>query len=366
MPHLQRGADQGLYLSWLEDLEGPQARLAFSKLTPAGWSPARPIASGEDWFNNWADRPSIAALADGTLVAHWLQRLGVATYAYGVRFSLSRDAGASWDEPRWLHTDRQPVEHGFASFAVLDADTLAAVWLDGRATNQAAKPGSGFVKGPQRLYFRTLASDGSLGPELCLDDSVCDCCPTSLVSLGSGKLLVSYRDRMPDERRDVNLASFAEGRWSEPRCVDEESWTIAGCPVNGPSLDAKGERFGLVWYSAAGDQSRVLAAIGEDSDDTPLGLPVDLGAPEGRAAVVQWDAETLYVAWLEHDSKRPSWMLRSLDSAGQLGEPQALVQVPDTRASGYARLARDGRDLIFVWTDPQRKSLRSLRLTPRP
>jgi hypothetical protein len=362
MPHLTRGADGKTYLAWLEDLKGPEARLVFAVLGKAGWGPARSIAQGKDWFNNWADRPSIAALADGTLVAHWLQRLGQGTYAYGVRFSLSRDAGENWDEPRWLHSDRRAVEHGFASFAALDKDTFGAVWLDGRATGLPAALDSGFEMGPQQLYFRTIERSGKLGQEHCIDDAVCDCCPTSLASLGAGRLALAYRDRTPEELRDVNLAFYGPEGWSEPEGMDLGSWKIAGCPVNGPSLDARDGALALAWYNGAEDSIGVFAAMGSLDSALEASRALDLGTAEGRASVVAWDAETLVVGWLEYVPGGAAWMLRSLGSDGSLGEALTLTSATAERSSGYGRLARADEGLVFAWTDAKQSRVRCLRV----
>ena len=66
-------SSRGVLLSWVER-SGATASLKFSELEEAGWSNARTVASGSDWFVNWADVPSVVRLRDGSLVAHWLQK----------------------------------------------------------------------------------------------------------------------------------------------------------------------------------------------------------------------------------------------------------------------------------------------------
>src|SRR5262245_15112664 len=85
---------RGVILSWIER-SGDRATLRFAERTPQGWSPARSVASGSDWFVNWADVPSVVRLSDGTFVAHWLQKSGASTYAYDVRLAHSAD-GVTW------------------------------------------------------------------------------------------------------------------------------------------------------------------------------------------------------------------------------------------------------------------------------
>src|SRR4029450_12594820 len=88
-------SSRGVLLSWGEQA-GDRATLRFSERTAGGWSAARSIASGTDWFVNWADVPSVVRLSDGTLAAHWLQKSGAGTYAYDVRLSYSRADGRPW------------------------------------------------------------------------------------------------------------------------------------------------------------------------------------------------------------------------------------------------------------------------------
>src|SRR5262245_36678429 len=72
---------RGVVLSWIER-DGPKATLRFSERTSGAWSTPRGVASGTDWFVNWADVPSVVRLASGEFVAHWLQKSGGDTYAY--------------------------------------------------------------------------------------------------------------------------------------------------------------------------------------------------------------------------------------------------------------------------------------------
>ena len=118
-PNLTRGADNRLYLSWIETAPRGGARLRFSSWNDGGWSAPTSVASGDNWFVNWADFPSLCALADGTLAAHWLQKSSEGTYSYDVMISLSRDRGKSWSKPMTPHRDGTLTEHGFVSLVPL-------------------------------------------------------------------------------------------------------------------------------------------------------------------------------------------------------------------------------------------------------
>jgi Neuraminidase (sialidase) len=71
----------------------------------SGWAEARTVAQGENWFVNWADFPSVIALRDGSLAAHWLVKSGTGTYAYNVNIARSKDGGKTWSKPIVPHLD---------------------------------------------------------------------------------------------------------------------------------------------------------------------------------------------------------------------------------------------------------------------
>ena len=221
-PCLDRGADGRVRLSWVTR-RGGEATLAFSTLEKGAWSKGATIAKGGGWFVNWADVPSISADADGRLAAHWLERLGEGTYAYGVRIKTSADCGKSWSEPIWLHDDRSEQEHGFCSLHPVGDGNFRAVWLDGRA----------LAKKPREMQLRTriIRSDATLGPESLLDGRVCECCPTDLVRDRKGRIVVAYRDRSAADVRDIAFVTrpvSKEGAWSSPAVAAADGWERPG------------------------------------------------------------------------------------------------------------------------------------------
>ena len=123
-------AGQRLYLSWLTHLDAG-LRLEYAVLQGGLWSDVRTIAAGDSFFANWADFPSLAELADGSLVAHWLRRSGSGTYAYDVRTSRSQD-GRGWSPGTSPHRDGTQTEHGFVSIVPDAQGGATLVWLDGR------------------------------------------------------------------------------------------------------------------------------------------------------------------------------------------------------------------------------------------
>ena len=99
------------------------------------WSEAKAVASGDNWFVNWADVPSVMRIeTTARWSAHWLQKSGAGTYAYDVRLSHSAADGRTWTPSTTPHHDGTQTEHGFASLVEMPGRGLGVVWLDGRQT----------------------------------------------------------------------------------------------------------------------------------------------------------------------------------------------------------------------------------------
>lgn len=349
-PRLLNGADGKLYLSWIER-EDELASLRFSRFDDerSTWEPARTIASGSDWFVNWADTPALCVLADGTMAAHWLRRTDAATYAYEILVSLSTDGGASWKPSFRLHDNDRRAEHGFVSWTALP-NRFGAIWLDGPSLDEEG--------GRMALVYREVERDGSLRPEVRLDDDTCTCCSTSLLLAESGELWAVYRDRTAAEIRDISFVRRTNSGWSEPSSVFDDGWTMPGCPVNGPVLAQSGESLAAAWYTGAGSTGSQVKLARWTGDRFGFPSRVDDGTPEGRPQLQILANGDAVVAWLEVDGTTAEWRIRrfssSNSSADRKPEPGSatIVRVPLSRSSGFAQLAARKNGLVFAWTDP--------------
>lgn len=341
-PNLALGLDGNVYLSWIEP-SGNGHALRFSIWTAGAWSEPRTVAEGRGWFVNWADFPSMAALEDGTLAAHWLVRSGAGTYSYDVVIALSHDGGDSWSEPLVPHHDDTPTEHGFVSLFPTSEDQFGVVWLDGR--NTARTP-----PGPMTLRYATLRVDGTLDAEAQIDESVCDCCSTDAVFTDAGSRLAVYRDRTASEIRDISVSRRERENWSPPRTVHEDHWEIAACPVNGPAVAARGKLVATAWFHAAEGIATVQVAFSEDHGST-FGRPVrvDHGDPLGRVDVVLLDDGSALVSWLEQAGEGARIVLRRARPTGAL-ESTLVAATSRARSSGFPRMERLGDRVFLAWT----------------
>src|SRR5688500_16551623 len=179
-PEMNATADGRIVMSWVEKIGEKRYALRMSIRDQNGWSQARTVSEGENWFVNWADFPSVIALRDGSLAAHWLVKSGAGTYAYNVNISRSSDSGKTWSKPIIPHRDNTQTEHGFVSLIPLADGRLGAVWLDGRNmkdmkdTDKHAPAAESMT-----LRYAALDAEGKLSDEVQLDERVCECCQTS-------------------------------------------------------------------------------------------------------------------------------------------------------------------------------------------
>lgn len=338
-----------LLTTWLET-EPNSSRTALRfvnlELGPDGGASepvSRTIVESERVVANWADFPRVLALTEVDWIVCFLERLGEGKYDYGVRITATRDAGATWSEPRWLHEHVGPGEHGFVSLARVDERTALAVWLDGRDLRETENG----PMGATGLYARRVALDGELGSERLLDPRVCDCCQTDVVVLGDGSALVAYRDRTEDEIRDVKVLRLTDDA-ARPVFDSLERFRFEGCPVNGPAIAARGDQVALVWFApelAGGGRVRMVTSHDRGAtfqaattlDDDALGR-VEVGFRAGRGLAIAIEAVAVW-----------------LDDAGPRREWRFAVFQPSTHASPLARVVefgelgptRDGRESGF-------------------
>lgn len=388
MPHVAAGPGGLFYVSWTEPTgnRGPSGRaeyaVRYATHAPDGaWSEPRTLARSDRFFVNWADFASIAVADNGTtLAAHWLERSGDGTYDYDIVVRASRDAGATWSNPRILNSDGVPAEHGFLSFFP-EGDGFGAIWLDGRKTvghlqagsygdgevdaGQGASPavviaegshgggaGDHGAAGPMTLRGGFVSADGVPQDTDEVDPRICECCQTSAAVVSDGAVAV-YRGRTTDEVRDIWSVRRSKGRWEPPVLVHADDWRIEACPVNGPQVDAVGRNAAVAWFTGVGDEGRVNVAFssnGGQSWDAPL--TVDDGAPLGRVDVRLLSDGSALVVWLEAGEAGAEIRLRRLHSSGRSDPSFAVGATSAARASGFPRMARSGDDILLAWTNP--------------
>jgi len=301
-------------------------------------SAPRLIAKGNLLVNR-ADFPSIA-VAGKTMIAHWLTKNGHGSLVHVAR---STDGGATWTKAQTPHPNLVS-EFGFVS---LTPDG-SALWLDGR-TLKGGHEGAGDME----LHFAAFP----FTKDIALDRRVCDCCQTAMVMTANGPI-VAYRDRSPEEVRDIAVVRRTASGWTAPKLVHADGWKIPGCPVNGPQLDASGNRVAIVWFTAANQQPRVYSAFSNDAGAT-FSAPsrVDVQKTAGRADVGLLSDGSAAVTWVEQRGDKTVLFARRIRSNGVMGAPIELGE-----ASGFPRIAVSKENVGVVWTAGERVHFKTIEL----
>jgi hypothetical protein len=161
-----------------------------------------------------------------------------------------------------------------------------------------------------------------------------------------------YRNRTPDETRDIYAARFQNGEWRSGRPVANDGWIIGGCPVNGPVIAAENERVAVAWFTAANDQAKIRVARSGDSGDT-FSHPVDVadGDTFGRVGLAMLPGNDIAVSWLCRESDNSARVcLRRVFADDRLGPVQVLSGDDEISPLSVPQLARSGDYLVAAWT----------------
>lgn len=352
-PSLFATATGDILMSWTEPSpEGHAVRLA--RWDGIGWSAPQTVTSSDQLFVNWADIPSVAELAGGTLAAHWLQDNGRTSYAYDVNLAMSDDGGETWGPPITPHRDRRSVQHGFATLLPMADGQLMAIWLDGRQyglddldDEQGGNPNE------MQLRAALLGSDGTLGDEMLIDARTCTCCQTSAALAGDGSVILVYRDRTADDVRDISVVRYRDGTWSAPATIWDDGWQISGCPVNGPEIDAQGTRAVAAWFTAPDDIPAVYVAFSADAGASfGRAFQIDQGEPAGRVDVVLLEDGTAIVSWVEWTEDGEAIMVCLADAEQGCRRTQLLYLNSTPGTINFPHMVSGATGIHFAWTQP--------------
>ena len=153
------------------------------------------------------------------------------------------------------------------------------------------------------LRYRAVAADGTVGPEVLVEDRICDCCQTDGAVTSAGPIVV-YRDRSDSEVRDIYVTRLVDDRWTSGVPVHDDEWVIPACPVNGPAVAARDEAVAVAWFTGAADEPKVQMAFSVDAG-AGFGDPVriDDGNPLGRG--LTWCCSKTAPPWSPGSSALP-------------------------------------------------------------
>ncbi|MGI9205423.1 MAG: sialidase family protein [Woeseiaceae bacterium] len=348
-PNISTGADGTILLSWIEPA-GDGHALRFSEYGDRAWSSPRVVAQGENWFVNWADFPSVVALTESLWASHWLVSQAAGGYAYNINAALSADSGASWSEVFTPHNDGTETEHGFVSLFP-DSAGVGVLWLDGRKMINEYDENDVRASG-MTLRAGTFARDTLPVRESLVDDLVCDCCQTDIALTADGPVAI-YRNRTTGETRDIYVSRREFGEWQPGVAVSDDDWQIDACPVNGPVIQASGDRVAAVWFTGADDVPLVKAAWSTDAGRTFSDpVTVDSDRPLGHVGATLLPDGDLVVNWLRSDSAGGgNLFVKRISAQGEMGVDVPVDLAADVFAFSVPQIAAHDDELILAWTE---------------
>lgn len=348
---LSTAADGRSYLVWIEPVAGAGHALKFSRFDGAAWQPAREIASGADWFVNWADHPSLTAASNGRLFVHWLVNTGrkEGSYGYSIRVATSADEGRTWTTSAFEEGQRNVHDYsGFLSF-LPTARGMDAVYLTPLAPDDGTSVAHDHIK---TVGIASFAADGTVSSRQVVDGDACSCCSTDIAETAAGPVAV-YRDHDAGEIRDISIVRKVEGKWTTPAPVHRDGWMIPGCPTNGPAVAASGQRVAVSWFTAAGNTPKVQVAFSDDAGATfAAPMRVDGGTPTGWADVLLLDDGRALVSWLERTGEGVGEIrMRVVAPTGPAAPAFTVATASSGRSTGIPMMARAGDSALIAWRD---------------
>ena len=139
---------------------------------------------------------------------------------------------------------------------------------------------------------------------------------------------------------------------TDPKTIYQDNWEIAGCPVNGPRVDAHGDNLVIAWFSSPNNNPQVKVIFSNDAGES-FGDPimVDDMSPFGRVDVVMIDQEKSIVSWLGRDGEHTMIKARVVRSNGTYEPVINIAKSQEARGSGFPQMAAYNNKIFFAWTE---------------
>ncbi len=365
--YLQTGEGGIVYLSWMEPMDESVLasassrrgafRMRFAERVNGVWSEPRTITQDDNFGVNWASFPSFIRLPNGSLATHYSGRAPDGTRRGGV--SLSHDGGKTWTVPAG-------GGGGFLRLFPWENDKVGGIWLHSLTADELPADMEN-LSAPYSVRTGVWNADGKLIADELLDPMVCSCCQNAAAVADDGPVVL-YRGRTRAEVRNIMVARFVNGKWSEPRPLHDDGWVVPGCPVNGPSIVAQGNRLFAAWYTAPNGVAQVKVKFSEDGGASfGPAYRVDDGDPLGRVDVAFLPDGTGLVSWMERTEVDADIRVRRINAAGNVGPARIVSATTEQRTSGFPRMVVQNGELLFAWAEPGKPGeLRVARATAPP
>ena len=359
-PSLVSG-EGSLSLSWISSNEGKKSTLNFSQFKEGKWINTQTMATGSDWFVNWADFPA-HAINENLILSSYLKKSDSGTYTYDVILSLQKLSGEKVKEDFLLHTDGVKAEHGFVSIIPNHNQGFFITWLDGR--NTVDKDLDGYHK-PMTIRFAEITNKGDIIDESELDSATCDCCQTSIAVTNKGPVVV-YRDRSDKEVRDIYITRKINGIWGVPTPIHNDGWEINGCPVNGPKVASNSNNLAISWFTVSNEKPTVNLSFSK-SNGASFGTPIKINDDDaiGRVDVAFLNPQEVLVSYIEGDDVGTYLRIKKVSIDGKVSAPITISKIDGGRNTGVPQLEILDNEAFIVWTvfEGEKNQLKTVKLS---
>ena len=129
--------------------------------------------------------------------------------------------------------------------------------------------------------------------------------------------------------------------------------------MNGPALDARGQRIAAAWFTRGGGGPKVLTALSINGGKS-FGKPTNLPAtdPIGRCGVAVLADASIAVCWFE-----------LVDNVAELrvsrggGKAVTCARTSAGRSSGVPEVVAEGAGALIAWRDVSKRRVLTARIT---
>ena len=297
-----------------------------------------------------------------------------------IKAARSRDGGKTFERSVALQSPGAAGDRGWPSLALDARGRAHAIWLDHRGLAADRKAGAAHDHGSKAnhdgvamaqksaLYYATF---GATPRERRVAAGVCYCCKTAMAVDDAGVLYTAWRHVYPGNLRDMAFAvSRDAGRsFSSPVRVNEDGWSINGCPDDGPALAAADGSVHMIWPTVLNQGPPQGALFYTSTRDgrsfTPRVRIPTLGGLRPAHPQIAANKGKVFVAWDEGVNGQRLAVVRELKTAangtGTFGEP---VVLGGSGPAMYPVLAATDAGMVAVWTagaDQSRIEMRIIR-----
>ena len=332
-------------LNWLEPFEDGH-KIVFTTFENK-WAKPKTVTSGDNWFINWADFPSVINLKNDKYAAHWLVKSGSSNYAYDTYISLSNDKGKRWSKPIKAHNDQTHTEHGFVS--LYENNGLGFIYLDGRKmANEITEN-----KNDTGMTLRGAKIDQNLkltSTQL-IDGLVCECCLTDVTETDKGPIGI-YRNRSKNEIRDIYITRINNGSWEDGKPLHLDNWKIAGCPVNGPSIHGNDKNITVGWFTGANNTPMIKVAKSHDYGFS-FAEPIKIGVKNtvGHLSLTVDKNKNTWIFWQRSmDRGAVELVLTMIENGSNKIFETTIEKTRRTPRFSFPQITSNGNNIILAWT----------------